>query len=39
MVVPPQVGYLTAPQPNDPETNDALAGGWSEVKPFLAGRP
>jgi cell division protein FtsL len=39
MVIPPQVGYLTAPQPNAAENNDALSGGWEEVKPFLAGRP
>jgi len=39
MVVPPEVGYLTAPQPADADTNDAGTGGWSEVKPYLAGRP
>lgn len=39
MIVPPDVVYLMAPaQPANDPASAPLAGGWSEVKPYLAAR-
>ena len=40
MVAPPEVSYLMAPTPTPGgPAVPSLAGGWSEVKPYLAARP
>ena len=40
MVAPPDVSYLMAPAPTPGgPAVPSLAGGWSEVKPYLAARP